>query len=251
MTTSHANAVFARGSHRFQAFSRFVRGITGAAPRGRLLDFGCGAGGFLQAALDAGLDAYGVEVAQERQVQYARTAPSEHQPRFVLYDGDVLPFDNAHFDMVYSWFVFEHVEQPMLCLREIVRVAKPGALIQIHADDARNHWDGHVGIPIPAFMPRRYTRAYLDVFGMGDRADFINKTVFYITAPTITSVLESLGCEVLHENTVDPRRAIPGAIDIASEDDARRVAREVMARVDRREVSPPTENLSVVARRLK
>jgi SAM-dependent methyltransferase len=250
MTNSYANTS-ARGSHRYQAFSRSVRGLTGAVPRGRLLDFGCGAGGFLQAALDAGLDAYGVEVAPKRQSQYVRIAAPERHSRFVLYDGDVLPFESGHFDMVYSWFVFEHVERPVVCIREIVRVAKPGALIQIHADDARNHWDGHVGVPVPAFMPRRYTKAYLDVFGMGDRADFINETVFYITAPTISSVLESLGCEVLHENTIDPRRAIPGGIDIASEDDARRVAREVKSRIDRGEVSPPTENLSVVARRLK
>ncbi len=250
MTASQINAI-ARGSHRYQAFSRTFRGITGAPPKGRLLDFGCGAGAVLQAALDAGLDAYGVEVAQERRSQYTLMAPEERHSRFVLYDGDVLPFESGNFDIVYSWFVFEHVERPMPCLREIVRVAKPGALIQIHADDARNHWDGHVSIPMPAFMPRRYTKAYLDVFGLGDRADFIEKTVFYITAPAITSVLESLGCEVLAENTIDPSRTIPGAIDIASEDDARRVAREVRSRVDRNQVTPPAETLLVIARRLK
>jgi hypothetical protein len=139
----------------------------------------------------------------------------------------------------------------MTCIREIVRVTKPGGLIQIHADDARNHWDGHVSIPMPAFMPRRYTRAYLEVFGLGHRAEFIDNTVFYITAPAITSVLESLGCEVLRENTIDPHRGVPGAIDIASEGDARRVAREVKARLDRKDVQSPTENLFVLARRLK
>jgi SAM-dependent methyltransferase len=245
------SSVSARGAQRFQTYARSIRAITGTKVRGRLLDFGCGAGGFLKAALDAGLDAYGVEVEQDRLSQYESFAAADQRARFVLYDGGMLPFDGRSFDLIYSWFVFEHVQQPGLALREIVRVAKIGALIDLYADDARNHWDGHVSIPVPAFMPRRFTRAYLDVFGLAERADFINDTVFYITAPMITSVLSALGCDVLHENTVDLRRAVPGAADISSDDDARRVAREVKARMDSGEISSPTENLHVLARRVR
>jgi SAM-dependent methyltransferase len=171
--------------------------------------------------------------------------------RLKLYDGGLLPFPSRHFDLVYSWFVFEHVQQPMLSLREIARVTRPGGTIHLYADDARQHWDGHVAIPVPAFLPRAYTaRAYLEVFGLESRTSFINDTVVYITAPVITSVLQALGCEILYMSQVDPTRAIPGAVDIASEEDARNVAREIRARQMRGEVSPPAENLHVLARRV-
>jgi SAM-dependent methyltransferase len=243
--------LIARGRRRFQLFTNAVQQFTGARPKGRLLDFGCGAGGFLQAALDAGMDAHGVEVEADRQAQFHSSAPASRHDRLKLYDGGLLPFGSRSFDLVYSWFVFEHVQQPMLSLREIVRVTRPGGTIHLYADDARNHWDGHVGIPLPAFMPRQFTRAYLEVFGLEERAEFINDTVVYVTAPTVTSVLQTLGCEILHQNTADPSREIPAAADIASDDDARQVAREVKARLDRGLVPPPAENLHVVGRRVR
>lgn len=240
-----------RGRRSFRLFSAQAQQFTGAPPKGRLLDFGCGAGGFLQAALDAGLDAHGVEVERDRQAQFLATAAAARHDRLVLYDGSMLPFPSRNFDVIYSWFVFEHVQQPALSLREIVRVTRIGGTIHLYADDARNHWDGHVGIPVPAFMPRQFTRAYLEVFGLEHRTDFINETVVYITAPTVTSALRTLGCEILHENGIDPAREIPGAADIASDDDARRVARELKARVASGLVTPPKENMHVVARRLR
>jgi SAM-dependent methyltransferase len=241
--------VVERGRKRFKLFTGQVRQFTGSPPAGRLLDFGCGAGGFLQAALDAGLDASGVEVEQARQAQFLATAPAARHERLLLYDGSILPFESRTFDLVYSWFVFEHVQQPMLSLREIVRVTREGGTIHIHADDARNHWDGHIGVPMPGFLPRRFTRPYLEVFGLEHRTDFINQTVVYVTAPMITSVIGSLGCEILYASEHDPARQVSGATDIASDEDARRVAREVKRQVDSGLVSPPKENLHVVARR--
>ena len=250
MKQAEEPALVTRGRKRLRQFQAEVLRITGRTAAGRLLDFGCGAGGFLLAALDHGLNAHGVEVEPDRQAQYLASAPAHRHDRLKLYDGGLLPFPSRSFDLVYSWFVFEHVQQPMLSLREIARVTRPGGTIHIHADDARQHWDGHVAIPLPAFMPRAYTRAYLEVFGLEGRTSFINDTVVYVTAPVITSVLAALGCEILYVNQIDSARAIPGAVDIASEADARRVALEVKALRERSGIAPPSENLHVVARRV-
>lgn len=40
-----------------------------------------------------------------------------------------LPYDDASFDLVYSNWVFEHVENPQVVARELLRVVKPGGYI--------------------------------------------------------------------------------------------------------------------------
>ena len=47
----------------------------------------------------------------------------------VLEVGRELPYDDKSFDIVYSRFVFEHIEEPGKIARELVRIVKPGGLI--------------------------------------------------------------------------------------------------------------------------
>jgi ubiquinone/menaquinone biosynthesis C-methylase UbiE len=236
-----------RGRQRFHRYRRNFESYAGRRPAGRLLDFGAGAGGFLLAALEAGLDARGVEVDPERQRQFRRLAP-EHDARFVLYDGEMLPFEGACFDAVFSWFVFEHVQNPWMALREIARVMRPGGFVEIHADDARNGWDGHAAIPWPPYMPRRFARAYLAEFGKEDRAGFIEDYVVYITAPIIADVLATLGLEVLRAEPRAGRNALEG-VHIRSEEDARQVARLNRDRMEKGLLRGPEQNLCVIARK--
>ncbi|MEK7084870.1 MAG: class I SAM-dependent methyltransferase, partial [Patescibacteria group bacterium] len=53
------------------------------------LDIGCGTGFFLKAALNAGLDAYGIEISQEALDLSRHIAPQAH---LVLGSGEQLPF---------------------------------------------------------------------------------------------------------------------------------------------------------------
>jgi len=241
----------AKGSKRYTNFRKYLSSLgTALSEDHSILDFGCGAGGFLLEALGNGHDAYGVEVAPDRRRQFRKAAPAQHHDRFVLYSGDILPFQSNRFSVAYSWFVFEHIPNPGLSLRELVRVTEAGGIIDLLADDVRNQWDGHACIPWPAYMPRRFTEAYLRAFGLAGRKQFINETVFYISAPIICDILKTLKCEILYSNqTVGASFFEQNEIFCDSEESAYRLGLSIKSRIDAGLNPSPAENLHVTARK--
>jgi SAM-dependent methyltransferase len=55
--------------------------------------------------------------------------------------GDLtrLPFRDGTFDVVFSKFVFEHLQDPLACMRELRRVTRPGGSLVIHTPN-RYHY---------------------------------------------------------------------------------------------------------------
>lgn len=98
----------------------------------RILDIGCGSGGFMRQLLKGGADAHGFEVAQET-VDRAVAAGIDRE-RIALGDGSSLPFPDDSFDCATFVFSFHHVpdEAQRTVLAEAARVLKPGgALVAI------------------------------------------------------------------------------------------------------------------------
>ena len=100
--------------------------------RGDLLDFGCGAGHLVQAALTRGWQARGVEyfgagsgTSIEKELQEKGLLGAQ----VLAYDGRTLPFDDEAFDVVVSNQVFEHVPDLPTALREIRRVLRRGGML--------------------------------------------------------------------------------------------------------------------------
>lgn len=91
---------------------------------GRLLDVGCGAGSFLQAAGRAGWTPYGLEVSQTA-VEHNRRAG------FDVFCGELAAarYPDDYFDVVVASEVLEHVSDPRAMLVEIARVLRPGGLL--------------------------------------------------------------------------------------------------------------------------
>ena len=96
-----------------------------------LLDIGCGEGFFLFNASRMGYTVKGIELCQEA-AEYARK-------EFDL-DIETKPFEEAefqenYFDVVTLWQVLEHVPHPLVILKEVHRILKPGGLVAVSTPD--------------------------------------------------------------------------------------------------------------------
>ena len=97
----------------------------GITPGMRVLEVGSGLGILAAAVAKAGAEVVGVERSPE-QIAAAARAPNV---TFVQGDAHELDFPDASFDLVYARYVLEHVSGPERVLREMWRVARPGARV--------------------------------------------------------------------------------------------------------------------------
>lgn len=70
--------------------------------------------------------------------------------------GENLPFDDDHFDIVYSSNVLEHTAEPAKVLREAIRVVKPGGIVQIVCPNYFSYFDGHYAAFHPPIFSNRF-----------------------------------------------------------------------------------------------
>lgn len=106
----------------------------------KILEVGIGAGTDCIQWARAGADVYGVDLTQEAIDNVSR--------RFDLYwlqakeltvaDAENLPYQDASFDLVYSWGVIHHSPDTVKCFQEIIRVTKPGGAIKIMVYNRRS-----------------------------------------------------------------------------------------------------------------
>jgi SAM-dependent methyltransferase len=92
----------------------------------RLLDVGCGLGMYTQAFCRYTHQVYGVEVEIER----AREAWSQQRVQGIaIAPGEILPFPDQSFDVVFNHEVLEHVDDDAQMVAEMVRVCRVGGRI--------------------------------------------------------------------------------------------------------------------------
>ncbi len=103
-----------------------------AAPRGVLLDDGCGTGAFLEFVRRRGtpVERYvGIDVSRGM-LAHAKRRLDASGNSHVLVQADAcrLPFASDTFDVVYARALLHHLPEPLLGVREIARVLKPGGV---------------------------------------------------------------------------------------------------------------------------
>lgn len=145
---------------------RVVAKLLGKPPgAARLLDVGCSRGQFVQAAMDFGFEAEGVEPAP--QVAAAARASGLKVRQGLLEEQH---FADASFDALTLFEVVEHLKDPRSLLGECRRVLKPGGILVISTGNTaswtaammRARWDyfqiakdgGHVSFFNPASLRR-------------------------------------------------------------------------------------------------
>ena len=136
----------------------------------RLLDFGCGAGVFLQRMHNRGWQAVGLDLSA-KVVQYVREELK--LPAFVgTLPSPVLPPES--FDLVTLWHALEHVHRPFEVLCEVHNLLTPGGKVLVavpNIDSAPFHWFGSAWYGLD--LPRHLTHfTPLTLRKMLDRAGF-------------------------------------------------------------------------------
>src|SRR5690606_13897957 len=130
---------------------------------GRILEVGCGSGGFLAAIADRGRSIEGVDIAL-RWLVLARRRLADRGLSVPLVGAcaESLPYPDGSFDAIVADSVLEHIEDPALTLEEWARVVRPGGRLVIWSPNRLSlAADPHVGLWGVGWLPRRWASAYV------------------------------------------------------------------------------------------
>jgi SAM-dependent methyltransferase len=128
--------LWCQGAHKLPAFGQWLAYASRikTQPNPKLLDVGCGTGGFLKFASAHGFSAYGFD-ASKAQAEHAQALFPEvrHASSLQAY-LDLLSQPSLKFDCVTLWDVFEHIRKPIPFLQQLAEALEP---------------DGHIFISVP------------------------------------------------------------------------------------------------------
>ncbi len=163
---------------------------------GKILDFGCGWGTDLIFCLKKGYNAFGIDVSKDKAKFHVLRVQTKNYPkiwleRFILSEGEDLPFKSETFDFVYSNQVIEHVKEPEKCISEIFRVLKKGGILYIRAPDYKSSFfEPHYRVLWFPFLNRRTAKIYIKFLGKPcDGLKFIN----FIGSNELVKIMKKVG----------------------------------------------------------
>lgn len=119
----------------------------------RVLEVGCGAGFFVEALLERGIDAEGVDPGPQAQRAAARGLPifpiwlEDHQPR-------------APYDGVAMFELLEHLPDPVQALQRCHRFMKPGATLALSTPSASGLPARALGRRFPMLCPPNHLEVF-------------------------------------------------------------------------------------------
>jgi demethylmenaquinone methyltransferase / 2-methoxy-6-polyprenyl-1,4-benzoquinol methylase len=128
-----ANEVLSLGIHK--GWRRAAVHLSGAAPGERVLDCATGTGDlaleFKRAVGPAG-EVIGTDFCAEMlESAPAKAAKAGLAVKFAVADALALPYADSQFDVASIAFGIRNVDDPLLCLREMARVVKPGGCVVV------------------------------------------------------------------------------------------------------------------------
>jgi len=141
-----------------QAYPIFIH-LLGAQAGETLLDIACGAGLLLKAGRAAGLNAFGVDLSSVAAGMVPGVAPGA---RAIVGNAEALPYLDGQFDNVTCIGSLERMLDRERVLREMQRVARPGARFCVMVRNSRTlKWKIHAEI-----LGRRNVAGHQDAAGL-------------------------------------------------------------------------------------
>jgi len=162
----------------------------------RILDFGCGWGTDLIFCLKKGYDAFGIDISWEKAKFHTLRVQRRNYPkfwieRFILSQGENLPFKSESFDLVYSNQVIEHVKDLERCISEIFRVLKKDGILYIRAPDYKSSFfEPHYRVLWFPFLNKRTAKIYIRLLNKPSAGlEFIN----FIGTKKLIKIMKKVG----------------------------------------------------------
>ena len=148
----------------------------------RILDLGCGNGGYSQV-----LQAGGGEV-----ISTDRQCPQTSLRHFVLADAQSLPFALGSFSLVFCASLIEHVPRPRTLLEEIRRVLVPGGVGYLSFPPFYSPLGGHQFKPYHLLGGRLALRLSGSGY-QGSNACFEDRGLFPLTIQKVRRMVQEVG----------------------------------------------------------
>ena len=171
---------------RYDEFFGKLQGRVGNLQGKRILEVGSGYGMMIvHGCLNYGLNMQGLEPSKqgfEGRYEIAQKLLLDNgldSSRIACGLGEYIPFPDESFDVVCSFQVLEHVQDPFKVLSESWRVLKQGGVLYCDAPNYRTFWEGHYNIPWIPGMPKRMAKIYVQLWGRDssyiDHLNFLNQ----------------------------------------------------------------------------
>ncbi len=139
----------------------------------------------LELARTAGANASAADIVPHLTLAGARARGIDHR----LYPGRSLPWPDASFDVVFSYYSLQHVRWPDVTVREIARVLKPGGRLVCRVD-LRDHY--HMAEPGREYQCLK-TPAWLWRLMTWNRGSYVNR----LRCPAWIALFETAGLRVI------------------------------------------------------
>jgi SAM-dependent methyltransferase len=171
----------------------------------RLLNVGCGTGGFSLLAREAGARVCSIDAS----VEAAGIAADRGGDAVVCAEAERLPVASASTDIVYCFSTLEHVADARAALREMVRVLAPGGLLYLHTPHRWACFEGHYKVLWLPRFPRALARAYLTLRG---RPTAFLDTLHPLTLRECRQYLGEAGADIVRVLDEDGERRVGGRL---------------------------------------
>ena len=146
---------------RFKPFLKFMK--LSSLKNKRVLDDGCGCGwltDYLQKKAKNN-DFYGIDPFEE-DIEYGKK--KNKNIKYMMENGENLPFKDNYFDYLISHEILEHVKNPYKYVKEMSRVLKPNSFAFFSTPNKFFPYEFHYRVPLinllPGFLFSKFVKLY-------------------------------------------------------------------------------------------